>query len=155
MKSSAKNAARINARLYDIKREIDKALLGYDGPITIDVIRSIMCGDDNSEVQLHSIKTCFIEYARYVNDMKYTKKAYGDSSWYNKVKYIDVFETFIKHFLKKRFTLEDLNISIFDEYIEYEYEVRKYKDPEAVNNMIRTQNTTIKSDAWLISRLNS
>ena len=89
VKSSAKNAARINARLYDIKGEIDKALLDYDGPITIDVIRSIMCGDDNSEVQLHSIKTCFIEYARYVNDMKYTKKAYGYSSWYNKVKYID------------------------------------------------------------------
>ena len=42
VKSSAKNAARINARLYDIKGEIDKALLDYDGPITIDVIRSIM-----------------------------------------------------------------------------------------------------------------
>lgn len=42
--------------------------------------------------------------------MKYTKKAYGYSSWYNKVKYIDAFETFIKHFLKKkRFTLEDLS----------------------------------------------
>lgn len=137
VKSSAKNAARINARLYDIKGEIDKALLDYDGPITIDVIRSIMCGDDNSEVQLHSIKTSFIEYARYVNDMKYTKKAYGYSSWYNKVKYIDVFETFIKHFLKKkRFTLEDLNVSIFDEYIKYKYEVRKNKAPEAVNKSL-------------------
>ena len=71
VKSSAKNAARINARLYDIKGEIDKALIEYDGQITIDVIRSIMCGDDKSEVQLHSIKSCFIEYARYVNDMKY------------------------------------------------------------------------------------
>lgn len=137
VKSSAKNAARINARLYDIKGEIDKALLEYDGQITIDVIRSIMSGDDKSEVQLHSIKSCFIEYARYVNDMKYTKKAYGYSSWYNKVKYIDAFETFIKHFLKKkRFTLEDLNVSIFDEYIKYKYEVRKNKAPEAVNKSL-------------------
>lgn len=124
--SLQRRTLRINARLYDIKGEIDKALLDYDGPITIDVIRSIVCGDDNGEVQLHSIKTCFIEYARYVNDMKYTKKAYGYSSWYNKVKYIDAFETFIKHFLKKkRFTLKDLNVSIFDEYIKYKYEVRK------------------------------
>lgn len=69
--------------------------------------------------------------------MKYTKKAYGYSSWYNKVKYIDAFETFIKHFLKKkRFTLEDLNVSIFDEYIKYKYEVRKNKAPEAVNKSL-------------------
>ena len=52
VKSSAKNAARINARLYDIKAEIDKALLEYDGQITADVIRSIMTGDDKGEVPL-------------------------------------------------------------------------------------------------------
>ena len=47
-----KNAARINARLYDIKAEIDKALLEYDGQITADVIRSIMTGDEKGEVPL-------------------------------------------------------------------------------------------------------
>ena len=72
-----------------------------------------MCGDDKSEVQLHSIKSCFIEYARYVNDMKYTKKAYGYSSWYNKVKYIDAFETFIKHFLKKKRLHSKISMSAF------------------------------------------
>ena len=148
VKSSAKNSARINARLYDIKAEIDKALLEYDGQITADVIRSIMSGEKTDDTQLHSIKTSFIDYARYVNDLKYGKKAYGYSSWYNKVKYIDAFETFIKHFLKKkRFTLEDLNLSVFDEYIKYKYEVRKNKAAEAVNKSLVPLYEAIKNAA--------
>jgi len=56
----------------DIKAEIDKALLEYDGQITADVIRSIMTGDDKGEVPLQrgSLHWYYIQHRIDITHLK-------------------------------------------------------------------------------------
>lgn len=88
----------------------------------MDVLSHILNGGDpaaegsmptDNTGRLSGKNTDFVKYAHLVNDVKHGKKEYGYSAWYNKKKYIDAFDTFLRHYLRiKRFNLSDLNPDI-------------------------------------------
>lgn len=157
LKASAPNAARINATLVGIKSEIDNRLLAYDKAITLNVLSYILNGGDpavegrmptDNTGRLSGKNTDFVKYAHLVNDVKHGKKEYGYSAWYNKKKYIDAFDTFLRHYLRiKRFNLSDLNLDVFDRYIQYRFEVKKNSSKEAINKTLVPLYVAIKNAA--------
>ena len=146
VKASYPQSAQINLELQNFKSEIDKKLVAYDGEITKTVLSFILNGGDptdagdlpdESATQVANKKTNFIEYAKSVNDLNYGKKEYGYSLWYNKLKLIEQFETFLVHWRKTpRFALKDLRQDVFDEYVQYRFTVRKNTNKEAINKAL-------------------
>ena len=146
VKASYPQAAQINFELQKFKQDIDKRLVGYEGEITKNVLSFILNGGDPNDAgdlpdeaptQVANKKTNFVEYAKSVNDLNYGKKEYGYSLWYNKQKLIEQFETFIVHFRKTpKLALKDLRQDIFDEYVQYRFNVRKNTNKEAVNKAL-------------------
>lgn len=146
VKSSYPTSAQINADLQNLKCEIDNKLLDYDGELNITVLNFILNGGDPTdagdlpdEAPTHAVNknTSFIEYAKRVNDLNYGKKEYGYSLWYNKQKLIEQFETFLVHWRKTpKFALRDLRQDVFDEYVQYRFNVRKNNNKEAINKAL-------------------
>lgn len=146
VKSSYKDSARINAKLQNLKCEIDNKLLAYEGEMNKTVLNYILNGGDpvnegdlpdESPTQAVTKRTSFVEYAKRVNDLNYGKKEYGYSLWYNKQKLIEQFETFLVHWRKTpKFALKDLRQDVFDEYVQYRFTVRKNTNKEAINKSL-------------------
>lgn len=155
LKPSVPNSARINATLRGIKYEVDNKLLAYNKEITLDVLNYILNGGDpekdgsvptDKTGKLSGKNTDFIKYAHLVNDLKYGKREYGYSAWYNKGKCIDAFETFLKHYARvRRFNMADLNLEIFDRYIQYRFDVKKNSSKEAINKTLVPLYVAIKN----------
>ena len=92
VKNSHPQAAQINADLDKFRCEINEKLLAYDGVINKTVLNFILNGGDptnegdlpdQSPTQVVTKNTSFVEYCKKVNDLKYGKKEYGYSMWYN------------------------------------------------------------------------
>lgn len=155
VKPSYKDSAVINAKLQNLKCEIDNKLLAYEGEMNKTVLNFILNGGDpidegdlpdTSPTQVVNKKTCFVEYAKRVNDLNYNKKEYGYSLWYNKQKLIEQFETFLVHWRKTpKFALKDLRPDVFDEYVQYRFTVRKNTSKEAVNKSLVPLYVAIKT----------
>lgn len=136
LNASCKDSARINNILYTIKAEIDAKLINYDGPITYDILKKIV-NDEPVKAEERAKATDFYEYCKQINDLHYGKKEYSYSTWYNKTKYINAFEYFVKYFLHKPTLLfSDLKPEIFDKYIAYRFEVKKNISKEGVNKTL-------------------
>lgn len=136
LNASSKDSARINNILYTIKAEIDAKLINYDGPITYDILKKIV-NDEPVKAEERAKATDFYEYCKQINDLHYGKKKYSYSTWYNKTKYINAFEYFVKYFLHKPTLLfSDLKPEIFDKYIAYRFEVKKNISKEGVNKTL-------------------
>lgn len=146
VKASHPNASRINLALQNFKCDIDNRLMDYDGDLNLTVLNFILNGGDptnkgdlpdESPTQVVNKNTNFVEYCKKVNDLKYGKKEYGYSMWYNKQKIIEQFETFLIHWRKTpKFTLKDLRADVFDEYVQYRFTVLKNTSKEAVNKTL-------------------
>ena len=146
VKNSYPQAAQINADLDKFRCEINEKLLAYDGVINKTVLNFILNGGDptnegdlpdQSPTQVVTKNTSFVEYCKKVNDLKYGKKEYGYSMWYNKQKIIEQFETFLIHWRKTpKFALKDLRADVFDEYIQYRFTVLKNTSKEAINKTL-------------------
>ena len=146
VKASHPNASRINLALQNFKCDIDNRLMEYDGDLNLTVLNFILNGGDptnkgdlpdESPTQVVNKNTNFVEYCKKVNDLKYGKKEYGYSMWYNKQKIIEQFETFLIHWRKTpKFTLKDLRADVFDEYVQYRFTVLKNTSKEAVNKTL-------------------
>ena len=155
VKPSYPTASQINLQLQQFKTSIDKRLSEYDGEITRTVLSFILNGGDptdagdlpdESATQVANKNTNFVEYAKSVNDLNYGKKEYGYSLWYNKQKLIEHFETFLVHWRKTpKFALKDVRPDVFDEYIQYRFNVRKNTNKEAVNKALVPLYVAIKS----------
>ena len=155
VKVSHPQAAQINFELLNFKQEIDRKLVNYTGEITRTVLSFILNGGDpndagdlpdESATQVANKKTSFVAYAKSVNDLNYGKKEYGYSLWYNKLKLIEQFETFLIYFRKTpKVALKDLRQDIFDEYVQYRFTVRKNTNKEAVNKALVPLYVAIKA----------
>lgn len=155
VKASHPQAAQINFELQNFKQEIDRKLVNYTGEITRTVLSFILNGGDpndagdlpdESATQVANKKTSFVAYAKSVNDLNYGKKEYGYSLWYNKLKLIEQFETFLIYFRKTpKVALKDLRQDIFDEYVQYRFTVRKNTNKEAVNKALVPLYVAIKA----------
>ena len=141
VKSSHPNATRINNRLNNLKVTIDAKLLVHDGPITSDVLKMYMDGNDRPEVkeaeqQKQTLPT-IVEYALEVNDHLYNKSHFGYSTWYNKKKCIEAFEFFILNIEKEEVPrLDELKLDLFDRYINYRKNILKNGSAEAMNKTL-------------------
>ena len=146
VKNSYPQSARINLALQNFKNDIDNRLMNYDGELNLTVLNFILNGGDptnqgelpnESPTQVVNKNTNFVEYCKKVNDLKYGKKEYGYSMWYNKQKIIEQFETFLIHWRKTpKFALKDLRADVFDEYVQYRFSVLKNTSKEAVNKTL-------------------
>ena len=146
VKDSYPQAARINLALQNFKCDIDNRLMEYDGELNRTVLNFILNGGDpthkgdlpdESPTQVVNKNSSFVDYCKKVNDLKYGKKEYGYSMWYNKQKIIEQFETFLIHWRKTpKFALKDLRADVFDEYIQYRFTVLKNTSKEAVNKTL-------------------
>lgn len=141
VKSSHPNAARINNRLNNLKVTVDAKLLVHDGPITSDVLKKYMDGDERNKVieaeqQKQKLPT-IIEYALEVNNHLYNKSHFGYSTWYNKKKCIEAFEFFILNIEKEQVPhLDELKLDLFDRYISYRKNILKNGSAEAMNKTL-------------------
>jgi len=133
-------AERLNYMLLVKKHEVDGALMDYEGKITSTVLRAIMNGKDPNEIQKETLPSetrDFVTYCLKVNDLNYSKKAYGYTTWYNKKKSIEAFEWYVKYYLRREpVTLDDVNLEIFDQYIAYRMDVKKNKSKEGINKTL-------------------
>ncbi len=146
VKASHPNASRINLALQNFKCDIDNRLMDYEGELNLTVLNFILNGGDpthkgdlpdESPTQVVNKNTSFVDYCKKVNDLKYGKKEYGYSMWYNKQKIIEQFETFLIHWRKTpKFALKDLRADVFDEYVQYRFTVLKNTSKEAVNKTL-------------------
>jgi len=137
------NGTRINRRINDLKARADNALLAYDqGALTPEIVKSLLDGAKPSEVAAaqKSVKpkTDFIQFAKEVNGIKYGKKKYGYTAWYNKNKYIEAFERYVRHDHPDKYPLyiEDLNVKLFDQYIAYRFDHLQNTSKEGVNKTL-------------------
>lgn len=120
--------------------------MDYEGELNLTVLNFILNGGDpthkgdlpdESPTQVVNKNTSFVDYCKKVNDLKYGKKEYGYSMWYNKQKIIEQFETFLIHWRKTpKFALKDLRADVFDEYVQYRFTVLKNTSKEAVNKTL-------------------
>ena len=146
VKSSHPQASKLNLALQNFKCEIDNRLMDYDGELNLTVLNFILNGGDptnegdlpdESPTQVVNKNTSFVDYCKKVNDLKYGKKEYGYSMWYNKQKIIEQFETFLIHWRKTpKFALKDIRADVFDEYIQYRFTVLKNTSKEAINKTL-------------------
>lgn len=80
-----------------MKANIDDKLYAYDGNLTYSVLVYILNGEE-TQAQRNSRKSELVDYALQVNEMRYSKKDYGYTMYYNKKKCIEAFDTFLKHY---------------------------------------------------------
>lgn len=136
LRPSAKDAVRKNNILYAIKTQVDERILSYEGKLNAHVFQRLV-NNEPIDADSRAKAIDFYEYCRKINTMLYNRKEYSYSSWYNKDKDIDAFQTFMVHYLKvPQFKLADLNVTYFDQYIEYRFTVRKNKSREAINKTL-------------------
>lgn len=144
VKPSNKNASRLNALLSSIKANIDDKLYAYDGNLTYSVLVYILNGEE-TEAQRNSRKSELVDYALQVNEMRYSKKEYGYTMYYNKKKCIEAFDTFLKHYAHlPSLALGKLNVAIFDQYIQYRTVVLKNTSREGINKTLVPLYSAIK-----------
>ena len=144
VKTSNKNAARLNATLSAMKASVDDRLYAYDGNLTYAVLVYILNGED-VQAQKTSRKAELVDYAQELNEMRYSKKEYGYTMYYNKKKSIEAFETFLHHYAHlPSLPLGKLTVDIFDKYIQYRTVVLKNTSREGINKTLVPLYSAIK-----------
>lgn len=139
VKLSHPNADRINHILATTYESIRANLIDMvDSGITYNSVASLLATSNKSKSSVKVSKgTDLIDYAHKVNDIKFKTEKYGYTSWYNKKKNIDAFESFITHYLRtERPTFQNLTPSIFDKYVKYRFEVKKNTSKEGINKTL-------------------
>ena len=132
-------SVRLNFELATKRQAIDAKLISYEGNLTSAALKDIIMGGDGQLVSEAKPKTTrdFVTYCLKVNDLNYSKKAYGYTTWYNKKKSIEAFEWYVKYYLRREpVTLDDVNLEIFDQYIAYRMDVKKNKSKEGINKTL-------------------
>lgn len=140
VKKCNRNAARINNELATIKARVTEKLLAYEGVITLEVLQAALGKAEEEATEskvLNPKKRELVEYAKELNDLRYGKKDYGYTSWYNKNKYIEAFDWFVTRFEHAEpVRLDTLNVGIFNRYLAYRFNDRKNSSKEGVNKTL-------------------
>lgn len=140
--SANKDWKRLNAKLLAIKAGIDGKIEAYEKPLTPRVMSDILAGRElENEI---SKKKDFIEFALEHNTMRYELEQISYSTYDNNRLYILGFQRYLRDKEKKdALPLCDLNIDIFNRYINYRLvEVKNTK--EGINKMLSPMYMAVK-----------
>lgn len=129
-----KDWKRINAKLQSIKAGFDGKIEAYKRPLTVRVMTDILAGRElENEI---SKEKDFIEFALEHNNMRYELDQISYSTYDNNRLYIIGFQRYLGDKEKKDvLPLCDLNIDIFNRYINYRL-VEKKNTKEGINKML-------------------
>ena len=129
-----KDWKRINAKLQSIKAGFDGKIEAYKRPLTFRVMTDILAGRElENEI---SKEKDFIEFALEHNKMRYELDQISYSTYDNNRLYILGFQRYLRDKEKKDvLPLCDLNIDIFNRYINYRL-VEKKNTKEGINKML-------------------
>ena len=129
-----KDWKRINAKLQSIKAGFDGKIEAYKRPLTVRVMTDILAGRElENEI---SKEKDFIEFALEHNNMRYELDQISYSTYDNNRLYIIGFQRYLRDKEKKDvLPLCDLNIDIFNRYINYRL-VEKKNTKEGINKML-------------------
>ena len=129
-----KDWKRINAKLQSIKAGFDGKIEAYKRPLTVRVMTDILAGRElENEI---SKEKDFIEFALEHNNMRYELDQISYSTYDNNRLYILGFQRYLRDKEKKDvLPLCDLNIDIFNRYINYRL-VEKKNTKEGINKML-------------------
>lgn len=129
-----KDWKRINAKLQSIKAGFDGKIEAYKRPLTVRVMTDILAGRElENEI---SKEKDFIEFALEHNNMRYELDQISYSTYDNNRLYILGFQRYLRDKEKKDILpLCDLNIDIFNRYINYRL-VEKKNTKEGINKML-------------------
>lgn len=129
-----KDWKRINAKLQSIKAGFDGRIEAYKRPLTVRVMTDILAGRElENEI---SKEKDFVEYALEHNTMRYELDQISYSTYDNNRLYILGFQRYLRDKEKKDvLPLCDLNIDIFNRYINYRL-VEKKNTKEGINKML-------------------
>lgn len=139
IKSSHPNADRLNHILSTKYESIRASLIDMlDDGINYHNLSALLACRRQTTTERRTTKSMdLIEYAHEVNNLKYKMEKYGYTSWYNKKKSIEAFETYIVHYSKtERPTFKNLTPSVFDEYVKYRFDVKKNTNKEGINKTL-------------------
>ena len=132
--SSNKDWKRLNNKLQVIKYKVDEKLQSYNRPLTTTVMADILAGKDVGDDRGKNID--FITYALDYNQMRYDQDKISYSTYDNNRLYILRFQRFLKENEKRnKLTLADLNIEVFNHYINYRLTETK-NTKEGINKML-------------------
>ncbi len=137
-----KNWKRLNAKLLAIKAGIDDKIEAYDKPLTPRVMSDILAGRElENDI---SINKDFIEFALEHNTMRYELEQISYSTYDNNRLYVLGFQRYLRDKEKQDvLPLRDLNIDIFNRYINYRLvEVKNTK--EGINKMLSPMYMAVK-----------
>ena len=137
VKSSNRNAARINNRLSDMKHKVDAQLLAYDdGVISPEVVLRMMDGSF-VPVDQQAKRTVFVDYAKDVNELLYKRGDYGYSAYYNKKLSIEAFSRFVEDELNLQpLALNQITPELIDRYVTYRKEKLHNRSIEGINKTL-------------------
>ena len=129
-----KDWKRINAKLQSIKAGFDGKIEAYKRPLTVRVMTDILAGRElENEI---SKEKDFIEFALEHNNMRYELDQISYSTYDNNRLYILGFQRYLREKENKDvLPLCDLNIDIFNRYINYRL-VEKKNTKEGINKML-------------------
>lgn len=121
--------------LLEKKQELEGKFINHIGPFTYEEVSQMMNQEKDSTKP--NKDDDFIEYAHKVNNLFYGRGKYGYTSWYNKHRYIIAFASFIEKNLKmNRPRICEINLTIFDQYINYRINTRGNKNKEIINKSL-------------------
>ena len=137
VKSRNKSAARINGALANIKKKVDDQLLSFrDGKITWKIVQEMLDGRFVPEGEKAKVIQ-FVDYCHSVNEIMYKRDDYGYSVYYNGKLYIKQFEAFLTEYKHlPTLSLQQVSKELFDEYVGYKINIKKYKTNEGVNKSL-------------------
>lgn len=124
-----------NIILQELKTDIDKQIVNYEGLLTFEVVSQMLNGTFNTK-EKQVKETDFIEYCQHLYRNKYEQGKISYSYWYNKYLVINHFRDFFKEkFHGETISICDLNLSLFDDYKTFRI-VKRGNSPESVNKSL-------------------
>ena len=144
VKSKNRQAAKLNGKLRAIKQKYDDMLLAYKGPITDKVVEEIL-SDTYDPNQGTAAGTTFKKYANEVNDLMYSRNAYGYSVYYNNTCYLRQFDQFLASELgKPNLMLSEINLDYINKFVDYKRNKRGNTSIEGLNHCLTPIIRTVK-----------
>lgn len=135
VKSKNRQAALLNGKLRTIKQKIDDRLLAYHDTINYKVVNMMLNESETTEDK--SIVVLFKKYADDLNELMYSRNAYGYSVYYNNVCNLNQFDRFIINELKcPALKLNEISLDIINKYVNYKRNYKENKSIEGINHAL-------------------
>lgn len=143
VKSKNRQAAVLNGKLNAFKQNIDERLLAFKGIITYKVMDMILNGMGDSNDQAGGV--LFKKYADELNELMYSRNAYGYSIYYNNSCYLNQFDRFISQELcRPGLLLTEISLDLINKFVDYKRNRIGNKSIEGINHSLTHIIRTVK-----------